>query len=276
MTDKVQRIKEWISKTQDGLMDANGNFGYLEHEGAYHILCNLNAYIDSLQEEPKKCMYSTANYTNGDRLTLCKNCKELCRYNQKTAAESLGISQEAYDEIVDKCLYGSEVELVNNGDLPKEEPKAKFKVGDNVMYLNEEYVITDNKKHYTLRSTKERTSVPVVHIDFGNEDYELRLVEESKKCMYSKDNYTDEDRKVLCDGCEEECKFNKKEEPVNDSFEAEVKKLWEEINTGHNYSIVDSYNQFYGLCMEIAEWQKEQMMAKAVDATVHIKIKKYE
>lgn len=52
MTDKVQRIKEWISKTQDGLMDANGNFGYLEHEGAYHILCNLDAYIDSLQEEP--------------------------------------------------------------------------------------------------------------------------------------------------------------------------------------------------------------------------------
>ena len=52
MTDKVQKIKEWISKTQDGLMDANGNFGYPEHEGAYHILCNLDAYIDSLQEEP--------------------------------------------------------------------------------------------------------------------------------------------------------------------------------------------------------------------------------
>lgn len=27
-------------------------------------------------------------------------------------------------------------------------------------------------------------------------------------CMYSKDNYTDEDRKVLCVGCMEECKFN--------------------------------------------------------------------
>ena len=51
MTDKVQKIKEWISKEQDGLMDANGNFEYPEHEGAYHILCNLDAYIDSLQEE---------------------------------------------------------------------------------------------------------------------------------------------------------------------------------------------------------------------------------
>ena len=50
--DKVQKIKEWISKTQDGLMDDNGNFEYKEHEGAYNILCNLDAYIDSLQEEP--------------------------------------------------------------------------------------------------------------------------------------------------------------------------------------------------------------------------------
>ena len=52
MTNKVQKIKDWISKEQDGLMDANGNFEYPEHEGAYHILCNLDTYIDSLQEEP--------------------------------------------------------------------------------------------------------------------------------------------------------------------------------------------------------------------------------
>jgi hypothetical protein len=32
--------------------------------------------------------------------------------------------------------------------------------------------------------------------------------EEPKKCMYSKDDYTDEDRKVLCDGCDEECKYS--------------------------------------------------------------------
>jgi hypothetical protein len=33
------------------------------------------------------------------------------------------------------------------------------------------------------------------------------MQEEPKECMYSKDNYTDEDRKALCDGCEEECEF---------------------------------------------------------------------
>jgi len=86
MTDKVQKIKEWISKTQDGLVDANGNFEYPEHEGAYHILCNLDAYIDSLQEEPvseKKCMFTKDNYTDEDRIVLCENCKEKCEYSKK-------------------------------------------------------------------------------------------------------------------------------------------------------------------------------------------------
>ena len=60
------------------------------------------------------------------------------------------------------------------------------------------------------------------------------------------------------------------EGPANDSFEDEVKRLWKEINTGHSYSVVDSYNLFYGLCMDIAQWQKEQMMAKAVNVTISI------
>ena len=54
MTDKIQKIKDWISKTQDGLMDANGNFENPSNEGAFHILSNLDYYIDSLQEEPVK------------------------------------------------------------------------------------------------------------------------------------------------------------------------------------------------------------------------------
>lgn len=44
------------------------------------------------------------------------------------------------------------------------------------------------------------------------------IQKEPKECMYSKDNYTDEDRKILCDGCEEECEFNKREEPVNEDL----------------------------------------------------------
>lgn len=63
MTDKVQKIKDWISKEQEGLMDAQGNFKYPEHEGAYHILCNLDAYIDSMQEEPTTSVWHDAKDT---------------------------------------------------------------------------------------------------------------------------------------------------------------------------------------------------------------------
>ena len=47
-------------------MDANGNFEYPEHEGAYNILCNLDAYIDSLQEEPvsEELEKAAKNYSN--------------------------------------------------------------------------------------------------------------------------------------------------------------------------------------------------------------------
>ena len=51
MTDK-ERIKQWISREQDGLMDAQGNFASREDEGAYHILCSLDNYIDSMNKEP--------------------------------------------------------------------------------------------------------------------------------------------------------------------------------------------------------------------------------
>ena len=52
MTDKVQKIKKWISCQQDSLIDANGNFQHSEDEAVYHTLGNLDAYIDFLQEEP--------------------------------------------------------------------------------------------------------------------------------------------------------------------------------------------------------------------------------
>jgi len=47
--DKVQKIKEWISKKQDGLMNAQGNFAYREDEGAYHILCSLENFINTFE-----------------------------------------------------------------------------------------------------------------------------------------------------------------------------------------------------------------------------------
>lgn len=40
-----------------------------------------------------------------------------------------------------------------------------------------------------------------------------------KKCMFTKDSYADEDRKVLCEDCKEKCEYSKKEEPVSKDLE---------------------------------------------------------
>ena len=87
MTDKVQKIKDWISKEQDGLMDAQGNFEYPEHEGAYHILCNLDTYIDSLQEEPVSDDFEKA-------LT------EMIAEAQKCVVEPIVVAQQWKDYLV--------------------------------------------------------------------------------------------------------------------------------------------------------------------------------
>lgn len=46
------------------------------------------------------------------------------------------------------------------------------------------------------------------------------MQEEPKKCMYTKDNYTDNDRKVLCDGCEEECEHAQNQESVSEDLDS--------------------------------------------------------
>lgn len=53
MTDKekIEAIKAYIGRETEGLMDTNGNFGYAEHEGAYHALSNLETFINSLNAE---------------------------------------------------------------------------------------------------------------------------------------------------------------------------------------------------------------------------------
>jgi hypothetical protein len=52
------------------------------------------------------------------------------------------------------------------------------------------------------------------------------MQKEHKECMYSKDNYTDEDRKALCDGCTEECRYSKLNTMLNDALSKETKESW--------------------------------------------------
>ncbi len=102
------------------------------------------------------------------------------------------------------------------------------------------------------------------------------MQEEPKKCMYTKDHYTDEDRKVLCDGCEEKCAYaiagvistnaQVKKKPVSDVLEGEINRYLSTWSTSKDNGIVFCEK----MARHFAAWQKQQMMAKAVDATVHI------
>lgn len=71
------------------------------------------------------------------------------------------------------------------------------------------------------------------HFWKADEDRELlsfidSIQKEPKECMYTKDNYTDEDRKVLCEDCKEECEFNKKEESINKGLDLGCGVIWKD------------------------------------------------
>lgn len=51
----------------------------------------------------------------------------------------------------------------------------------------------------------------------------MKLEDATGVCMYSKDNYTDEDRKSLCNGCEEVCWFNQEVQPASEEKSGVVK-----------------------------------------------------
>ena len=104
------------------------------------------------------------------------------------------------------------------------------------------------------------------------------------KCIYSNGNYTDEERKALCDGCEEECRFNKKEESINNGLDLGCGVIWkdEEPVSEDLEQAIDTYLATYWggekekqewpflkkMAIHFAEWQKQQMLAKAVDGFV--------
>lgn len=80
------------------------------------------------------------------------------------------------------------------------------------------------------------------------------------KCMYTKAHYTDEDRKVLCDGCDEDCEFSQKKKPVSNVLDEEL----------------DRFKKLHGpmatlerCAKHFAYWQKQMMIKDAVDGVVH-------
>ena len=106
-------------------------------------LCRqILSFIDSMQEESAPKIFE-------DML------------NAKTPAESLGISQEEHDRIVDELIYGKEPELVDVDDLPnkEEEPvseeleEAAIEICSKV--LKGETITIDGYEYFVLSDAEE-------------------------------------------------------------------------------------------------------------------------
>ncbi len=69
------------------------------------------------------------------------------------------------------------------------------------------------RSHYGLTETRDDYFVDGVQ--WADEHPKEEPISE-KKCMFTKDSYADEDRKVLCEDCKEKCEYSKKEEPVSE------------------------------------------------------------
>ena len=95
MTDK-EKIKFWTKGRMFEIMNGIGE------NDAKNILTDLLSFIDSLQEEPKKCLFTKDSYTNEDRKVLCKDCDERCEYNKKEKPVSKDFEM-ALAEMVDKA-----------------------------------------------------------------------------------------------------------------------------------------------------------------------------
>ena len=228
MTDK-ELIKKWLKvKLAELYEESQCEVPEISQEiikGKMISIKESLSFIDSMQKE----------YVNYDKLNTMLD-DALAKETKESLNERLGISQEEHDRIVDECIYGKEPELVDADDLPKEEPMPKFKAGDHIRPIDS-----------SLGSP--RTIVKVCDgwyvtnqgtLDFEFED-NWELAEEHKKCMYSKDNYTDEDRKVLCDGCEEEGEYNKKEEPVSEEWIEELRTKLGSMSKEDFKKVFDKY-----------------------------------
>lgn len=159
----------------------------------------------------------------------------------------------------------------------KEELKQKpFKVEKGKWYVcikdyrDKNCTFTKGKKY---KSDKDGFLVD----DEDKDTFERKIWEEDAceyfrpiKCMYTEYNYTDEDRKVLCDGCEEECEYSKKEEPVSEDLEEEALVY---IITEDGKLVIDSekVNAFKAG----AKWQITKLMKDATEVIVHIEAGNY-
>ena len=169
MTDKVQKIRNEVERLQNELIqEKEKGFGSDVDDACILELQNVLTYIDSQQEEPTPKIFEDI-------------------LNAKTAAESLGISQEEHDKIVDKLIYGKEPELVDVDDLPN---KEKEPVSRDYREIYKNIAQSD-----AFKSAYENKSLGEVMSVEGEEPV-------SDECIY---NRTLEERQRSCKFCSAAC-----------------------------------------------------------------------
>lgn len=270
MTDKEKliKIKSLADKMSDTAFNMTTNASLLKKAmDEYHQFI-INEYhkeeqvIKELQEEPvieKKCMFTKDNYTDEDRKVLCEDCKEECEYNK-------------------------EEEPVSDDEIEKQ-----FKVGDIVVYMSRHPAYSGL---YLLGNPNDLS----IGYSNANEPYQIAL----RNCtIASEDEHIQFMRELNDNGYkwnEVTLRIDKKEEPVSEELEKAAVEAFKQI-------VDDERNSFLEIFKAGARWQeakdkqvlneegvvvlpeeafermkrslielaeKEQMMANAIDVTVHI------
>ena len=141
---------------------------------------------------------------------------------QKYGLEKQG-EKAKYHEICDKCVRQptcqSDCFLQQSEQKPIDKVEPKFKIGQIIKKegFNTGFTIASIINGFYYNDEGD-------YFPFTDQD-NWELVEEPKKCMFTKDDFTEEDRKILCEECEEECEYAKKEEPVSGDFEMALAEM---------------------------------------------------
>ena len=145
-------------------------------------------------------------------------------------------------------LYAAEKELAQL----KQKVEPKFKIGDTVWLKtntheytktiedmdDECYIFNDGRiltfncqDDWELVEQKPAFEMKTPEESLGiDSDTYNKIVDD---CVYGEQKPTDADLKDIVD--------------------KEANSIWKEINTGGSHSVIDSFNQFYGICMQVAE-----------------------
>ena len=241
---------------------------------------------------------------------------------EQILAEIIKMTKLLQDKVEEKEFIAGEVFMLNYLhnfiNTMQEEPKLKFGVGDTIISPT----AAVPTKH-TIRSIYGNNYILEDGSSFSTKTQDQwELVE--NLCTYSTNRYTEEDRRVLCDGCEEDCVHNKEEKPSKKNFRERYKRIaqsdafkkahegmsvgevipveessipkivdehfWEMLGkepvseelkdyadkyaaeTCHLMVVAGEYDDnsieeyLMQACIDSANWQKQQMMKKAVDA----------